>query len=1012
MLDSAKLASLNGGPIGTKSYTQNTITAGTTLLNGTKMKVTVPFDQTFQWVSATQPNGAHKSIQIGSETISMLQGMQGMANPKDADGQNPCNTLLAPTQGAAFAIEAKANGWIVVLHKGSSNKQYFVFENGSPLGYKQGLMTYANPSLGDNGLLEYQLTGDQEYNYLTAGILLANTGFNKIAMIEDYFNDTLTSGIAWEQYRQNGVAAIAFPAYIGCNYLVGGAGTRMTAAAIVFVNGTGNIPVIAKGETVYDEYGYVIIRTYQDVNLLTIGSDPRPQHSGTCGPNLTWTLQDSVLTISGSGNMNDYYSWNGAPWYSYRQSITSVTIGNSVTSIGKSAFEDCSGLTSVTIGNSVTSIGNSAFNDCSNLTSVTIPNSVTSIGHSAFEDCSGLTSVTIPNSVTSIGELAFYGCSGLTSITIPNSVTSIGYSAFYGCYGLTSVHISDIAAWCGISFSSSSSNPLYYAKHLYLNENEITNLIIPNSVTSIGVHAFDGCSGLTSVTIGNSVTNIGEGAFYSCSGLTSVTIPNSVTSIGGGAFYGCSGLTSITIPNSVISIGGGAFSGCSGLTSISVESGNTHYDSRNNCNALIETTSNTIIAGCKNTVIPNSVTSIVDGAFSDCSGLTSITIPNSVTRIGIAAFYNCSGLTSITIPNSVTSIGYDAFSGCSSLTSVVWNAVNCSDFSNKGSEISKPFSSNITSFVFGNSVQHIPANICYYMNNLTSLTIPNSVTSIGDYAFYGCSGLDSVIWNARNCGDFNASPFNSSCNRVKVFVLGNSVQHIPANLCNGMTRIKEITIPANVETIGENAFLDCDNLSKVDVYNLAAWCNTDFTNTYCPLRSADLYINGTKPTRIDIPDGVTKVGAYTFLNCTQVTEVVLPSSVTEIGPNAFFGGSRLQTITLDDALETIGDNAFASCPYLLTINANMAFPPLINYSVFANCGALSGIDCYVPQGSLALYRKTPVWAEFNLHENETDLQSTQAENNTTQIKKILENGKLYILLPDGTKYSATGRKVE
>ena len=127
MLDSAKLASLNGGPIGTKSYTQNTITAGTTLLNGTKMKVTVPFDQTFQWVSATQPNGAHKSIQIGSETISMLQGMQGKDNPKDNDGQNPCNTLLAPTQGAAFAIKAKANGWIVVLHKGSSNKQYFVF---------------------------------------------------------------------------------------------------------------------------------------------------------------------------------------------------------------------------------------------------------------------------------------------------------------------------------------------------------------------------------------------------------------------------------------------------------------------------------------------------------------------------------------------------------------------------------------------------------------------------------------------------------------------------------------------------------------------------------------------------------------------------------------------------------------------------------------------------------------------------------------------------------------------
>ena len=173
---------------------------------------------------------------------------------------------------------------------------------------------------------------------------------------------------------------------------------------------------------------------------------------------------------------------------------------------------------------SVTSIGEGAFMHCRGLTSVTIGNSVTSIGNSAFYGCSGLTSVTIPNSVTSIGAEAFRNCTSLTSVTIPNSVTSIGEYAFYNCSGLTSVNITDIAAWCNIVFSSDNSNPLYYAEHLYVNDVEVNNLVIPEGVTSIGAYAFSGCSGLTSVTIPNSVTSIGYGAFYECRGLTSVTI--------------------------------------------------------------------------------------------------------------------------------------------------------------------------------------------------------------------------------------------------------------------------------------------------------------------------------------------------------------------------------------------------------------------------------------------------------------------------------------------------------
>ena len=475
---------------------------------------------------------------------------------------------------------------------------------------------------------------------------------------------------------------------------------------------------------------------------------------GTCGNQVIWKLENGVLRISGTGPMTDYNHYISAPWSSSRSLIYSIVIEKSVTSIGNFAFTDCTALASVTIPNSVTSIGeraffncnslisvsipnsvisigNSAFYRCSNLTSVTIPNSITSIGSGAFAGCSGLTSVTIPNSITSIGNYTFDDCSALTSVTIPNSVTRIGESAFYGCTGLKKVNTTDISAWCRISFDGISSNPLSYAKHLYINGVAVNSLVIPNNINVIGKYVF-----------------------YNCTGLTSVTIPNSVTRIGESAFRGCSGLTSIV-----------------------VENGNTVYDNRNNCDAIIETATNTLIVGCQNTIIPN-----------------------SVTCIGKEAFYNCSGLTSVIIPNSVASIGENAFEGCSGLTSVRWNAKNCNSYN---------FGDKVASFIFGDEVEVIPASLCSGMKRLSSIRIPVKVKSIGKDAFKGCDSIASVIWTAKNGNSYNFGP------QVETFLFGNEVESIPNTLCSGMSQLTSMVIPNSVKTIGNDAFKGCSNLQTL-----------------------------------------------------------------------------------------------------------------------------------------------------------------------------------------------------
>ncbi len=347
--------------------------------------------------------------------------------------------------------------------------------------------------------------------------------------------------------------------------------------------------------------------------------------------------------------------------------------------------------------------------------------------------------------VRAIGELAFQ-YANISSITIPDSITSIGDMAFYSSRGLTSVYITDMAAWCAIDFGD---NPLFDAQNLYLNGELVTDLVIPDGVTSIGKSAFSGCTSLTSITIPGSVISIGDDAFQSCSGLTSVTIPDGVTSIGNYAFDSCDSLTSVTIPSGVTSIGNSAFSYCGSLTSVTIPDSVTSIGERAfyNCGSLASIT------------IPDSVTSIGVYAFYGCGSLTSITIPDGVTSIGYQAFAWCDSLTSVTIPDSVAFIADSAFYGCGSLTGVyitdiaAWCAINFESYDANPLYYAHNLYLNgvlATDLVIPGGVTSIGADVFSSCSSLKSITISDSVTTIGNWAFYSCFNLVSVTFENPN----------------------------------------------------------------------------------------------------------------------------------------------------------------------------------------------------------------------------------------------------------------------
>ena len=708
------------------------------------------------------------------------------------------------------------------------------------------------------------------------------------------------------------------------------------------------INIAPKGEEIVDHYGNIYEQLGDEAYLMK-------------GGDVKGHLEIPAQVTSSNGTKLPVSEiTNGA--FQNNTSITTVTIPNSVTSIGDYAFSGCSGLTSVSIPNSVTSIGYRAFYGCSGLTSITIPNSVESIGtgafyytgiynnsavgvfyvdkwvcgykgtmpantnlviregtlgiaDNAFSACSGLTSITIPNSVTSIGYAAFNGCTGLTSITIPNSVTSIGYTAFSRCTGLTSVtfHCKEIGPWFrGIT--------------------TIKEIILGEEVTSIGANAFSECSGLTSVTIPNSVTSIGTWAFNGCTGLTSVTIPNSVTSIGYAAFNGCTGLTSVTIPNSVTSIGDYAFYNCTGLQKVIVKD---------------------IAAWCR--IEFNYASNPLEYAqhlYSDeNTEITDLVIPDGVTSIGAFVFDGCEGLTSITIPNSVKSIGRKAFFAFeSALTSVVSDIVfpfhlDYDAFpDNKSATLYVPGgTSNLyKSYGWGDYFKEIVEREDNKAETITQEGI-TYVVYRGEAQVVGVSGNpeDIVI---------PASISNEKGDRF-------SVINIASNAFSNLYEVTSITIPNTVTTIADDLFSNNYSLTTINVeegnpaYSSidGVLFNKDQTELIkCPQGKQGAYV---------IPNSVKGIGDNAFGSCC-LTNVTIPNSVESIGSVAFVSCYGLTSVTLPSSLTSMGAYVFAYCRNITSVVSHIEKPFEHGWAFYEMNNQAT---LYVPIGTLEKYKALSAW---------------------------------------------------
>ena len=560
---------------------------------------------------------------------------------------------------------------------------------------------------------------------------------------------------------------------------------------------------------------------------------------------------------------------------------------------------------------------------------------VTAIDDEAFKDKTNITAVTIPEGVKTIGENAFHGCSNLETVTLPSTLEVVGGGAFIYCSKINRVDVADIAKWCAVKFYDNTSNPFTLGNNfnkLYVDGQKISDLVIPEGVTSIGSMAFFGCMGLKSVTLPSTLNSIENFAFSYCTGIKSITIPDGVTTIGVNAFSNCTGLQSITIPEGVTSIRQGAFMGCTSLSNIYFMGTSAQWaavskgkDWNEDCpcgdNAHIVYTY-TVEDGKAtiteydgfggNAVIPSTldgypVTAIGNQAFKNKGSITAVTIPEGVTSIEEYAFIGCSKLETVTLPSTLEAVGGGAFIDCDKINRVdvadiaAWCAVEFAGVSSnplaRGETFDKLYVGGelIHELVIPEGVTDIRQYAFYRCEGLTSVTFPSTLVTIGDYAFCKCTSLEIAI------------------------------------------------MPTSLKSIGENAFYQIGESKLVMQYlgTINEWHEVtkgdDWSDYGQPNRMKYAYqyiLSDGKATltkydglggNVVIPstlDGypVTAIGNNAFKDKTNITAVTVPEGVTSIAQNAFKNCSNLETVTLPSTIETVGENAFYGCDKISAVN--------------------------------------------------------------------------------------------